>query len=58
MTVYQDMFWSEWNVNLNIPFEDITDNVTLVNNVIIIQTKVGTQYTRIRSFECAPYYAF
>jgi hypothetical protein len=38
MEAHQNVFWSEWKIKVEIPYEDILDNVTLSQGVLEIRT--------------------
>ena len=44
--VHQTMFWSEWKVNVDVLYEDISDNVRLSEGAIEICIKVSLFYTK------------
>lgn len=41
MEVHQNVFWSEWKINLDVPYEDISDNVRLSQGAMEICIKVS-----------------
>ena len=44
--MHQTMFWSEWKVNVDVLYEDISDNVRLSEGAIEICIKVSLFYTK------------
>lgn len=44
--VYQTMFWGEWKVNVDVLYEDISDNVRFSEGAIEICTKVSWFYAK------------
>ena len=38
--MHQSTFWSEWKINVDIPYEDISGNVRLSQGAMLISTKV------------------
>ena len=48
MEVHQNVFWSEWKKNVDIPYEEICDNIILSQGAIEICAKVSyIWYSRI-----------